>query len=1143
MYTNSNYPSSSSSQRVETYFDNRKELSTSLDSINEKTINSKDVSVETIGVNQHQSRPAETIFIQNHSGSEPQNKNNSIHPFTRNFFDCFIISLLKIQPAELSLLSHPIIATTVDYSNMLATYIPFWTDRFASTRLNSPNNDTEAPHFNKSNKPKWSFSNIFPNETLRKLQKLSLIILFVSTGCPTLTLAFVLDSYINQQIHNKQHHQISGKKRSIPRSVSSTRFPSGKSKTALHGHRKPIQNFSPNQHHYHHLDSPIKYSLFNSLISYLILAILSLVIFYWFWLKNTPKQRGKYSQSLKNPYYSKSKKANKKISPRNKNPQDEKNSLNLESSDSSFQSETENLSTPFFHTILRRLFSVFSYIFPVFLFGMFIDTAKFYFMVITDTFLGIFDLFFSSAQQAFRSLAIFNLFSRSSSEIDDKDLIDLNAESFEDDDDEMDSTDENESETQQDTITPTNSHNLDSKNWEKTTDAGTTLLGAKSRQNIVSEDGGFPLSLTRTLSLPESPAISVASDIGATAEGKKLKKQRKQAYEKQLKASKMGGIFNEGNTCFMNSIVQSLASLDSIDVLLDKIVDRADKSISSDREYIPRASIALRQLIHKINIKRACKHTHSAGGLVRSMGKNASRWLSSDQEDAQEYFQQVLDVLDKDTKALLIHDSDSQQEDDAQKSSKEPKIVTPFDGQTHVRVGCLKCGETEGLRPETASSVNLSLESTTSDTDLNFLLQEYTTLEVISDVECYRCSLVNVENQLNTLIEKQLDDEGNPSSEVSKKTIELLNTRLNGIREILQKKVIDEKAYSSFNVNAKKELVDKSKQVMFSRPTARILPIHINRSVFDFRTGYVRKNSANVAFPEVLDLSPYVIADPKDRRNLDPKVPMISVTESNAEHITEKGNGVFEGDTDGEIIKTNDVSEDHTESPKPEEPAETADVNGSNENIDGKADDKEFDETVIQKAANGSARKRVRKLKKTKPKHHIPSPDSLIYNLKSVVVHYGSHNFGHYICYRKCRHNLWWEISDHVVNQVSLDKVLDAQGAFMLFYEQEYESKARKERLKQLKLCVEAESKSKEDDGENAKECQDSELDLTKQEGADKEVHVLGNGSSKRDGEREENIQGGQQENVDKHGNEVSSEPTGAATGIDGPSLTRRRVM
>lgn len=1118
-------------------------MSPPLDSINEKTTNSKYVSVKTICVQEHQSWPAETIFIQNHSGSEPQNKSNSIHPFTRNFFDYSIISLLKIQPAELSLLSHPIIATTVDYSNMLATYIPFWTDRFANPRLNSPNNDTETLHFNKSNKLKWSFSNIFTNETSRKLQKLSLIILFVSTGCPTLTLAFVLDNYINQQIHNKQHHHISGKKRSIPRSVSSTRFPSGKSKSALHGHRKPIQNFSPNQHHYHHHDSPIKYSLFNSLISYLILAILSLVVFYWFWLKNTPKQRGKYSQSLKNSYYSKSKKSNKKILSRNKNSQDSKNSSNMDSFDSaSFQSENETLSTSFFPTIFCRLFSVFAYIFPVFLFGMFFDTAKFYFMVITDIFLGVFDLFFSSAQQAFRSLAILNMFSRSSSEIDDKDLIDLNAESFEDDDDEMDSTDENESETQQDTITPTSSHNLDSKNWEKTTDAGTTLLGAKSRQNIVTEDGSFPLSLTGTLSLPESPAISVASDIGATAEGKQLKKQRKQAYEKQLKASKMGGIFNEGNTCFMNSIVQSLASLDSIDVLLDKIVDQADKSISSDREYIPRASIALRQLIHKINIKRACKHTHSAGGLVRSMGKNASRWLSSDQEDAQEYFQQVLDVLDKDTKALLLHEPDSQQEDDAQKPNQQPKIVTPFDGQTHVRVGCLKCGETEGLRPETASSVNLSLESTTSDTDLNFLLQEYTTLEVISDVECYRCSLVNVENQLKTLIEKQLDDEGNPSSEVSKKTIELLNTRLNGIREILQKKVIDEKAYSSFNVNAKKELVDKSKQIMFSRPTARILPIHINRSVFDFRTGYVRKNSANVAFPEVLDLSPYVVADPKDPRNLDPKVPMISVTESNSEHITERGNGVVEGEIDGDITKTKDASEDHTKTTKPEESSETVDVNESNENIGDKTDDKGFDETVIQKVANGSAPKPVRKLKKTKPKHHISSPDSLIYNLKSVVVHYGSHNFGHYICYRKCRHNLWWEISDHVVNQVSLDKVLGAQGAFMLFYEQEYESKARKERLKQLKLCVEAESKSKEDDGENAKERQDSELDLTKQEGADKEVHVLGNGSSKKDDEREENLQGGQQENVDKHGNEMDSEPIGAATGIDGPSLIHRKV-
>ena len=67
-----------------------------------------------------------------------------------------------------------------------------------------------------------------------------------------------------------------------------------------------------------------------------------------------------------------------------------------------------------------------------------------------------------------------------------------------------------------------------------------------------------------------------------------------------------------------------------------------------------------------------------------------------------------------------------------------------------------------------------------------------------------------------------------------------------------------------------------------------------------------------------------------------------------------------------------------------------------------------------------------------------------IYELRAVITHYGRHENGHYICYR--RHPSisqagdkpvasWWRFSDEEVTQVSEENVLSQGGVFMLFYE------------------------------------------------------------------------------------------------------------
>ncbi|KAI9876653.1 MAG: hypothetical protein M1830_006032, partial [Pleopsidium flavum] len=78
------------------------------------------------------------------------------------------------------------------------------------------------------------------------------------------------------------------------------------------------------------------------------------------------------------------------------------------------------------------------------------------------------------------------------------------------------------------------------------------------------------------------------------------------------------------------------------------------------------------------------------------------------------------------------------------------------------------------------------------------------------------------------------------------------------------------------------------------------------------------------------------------------------------------------------------------------------------------------------------------------------------YGLRAVITHYGRHENGHYICYRKHPYRAaidaladekassgkaglaterWWRLSDDEVTMVSEQNVLDQGDVFMLFYE------------------------------------------------------------------------------------------------------------
>ncbi|KAI9837231.1 MAG: hypothetical protein M1819_000305 [Sarea resinae] len=88
--------------------------------------------------------------------------------------------------------------------------------------------------------------------------------------------------------------------------------------------------------------------------------------------------------------------------------------------------------------------------------------------------------------------------------------------------------------------------------------------------------------------------------------------------------------------------------------------------------------------------------------------------------------------------------------------------------------------------------------------------------------------------------------------------------------------------------------------------------------------------------------------------------------------------------------------------------------------------------------------------------NELPPEHENHYELRAVITHYGRHENGHYICYRKHPFSAststtddvktptednsiaterWWRLSDDDVTMVSEQTVLDQGGVFMLFYE------------------------------------------------------------------------------------------------------------
>jgi ubiquitin carboxyl-terminal hydrolase 1 len=405
------------------------------------------------------------------------------------------------------------------------------------------------------------------------------------------------------------------------------------------------------------------------------------------------------------------------------------------------------------------------------------------------------------------------------------------------------------------------------------------------------------------------------------------------------------GLRNWDNSCYQNSILQALASLKPLPEYLRQ---SAQLSPPENLSKAPTAE-SLRRLLDQLG--DSCNN-----GRTLPTPEALKRMSTWQQQDAQEYFSKLLDEVDKDlvkelragrTHARLSTSSDSSESDDSNasvdsgyqslSSRSKPEVLpegNPLEGLVAQRVACVSCGYSEGLSMIPFNCLTLSLGLDSFQYDLYERLDNYAELESIQGVDCPKCTLLKLHRLLLMLLER-----GRAEGQ-TEESIAAAIQRLKRVDEALADDMFDDRTVSETCMISRKQRVSstKTKQTVIARPP-RSLAIHLNRSVFDERTGYMFKNTAAVRFPMTLDLGPWCLGSASTK-----------------------------------------VHSQRSDKP-------LHDV----ENEQEQEEEEEGEESWLQNP-------RASMVAGDKGPSRFAGP---IYELRAVVAHQGRHENGHYICYRK----------------------------------------------------------------------------------------------------------------------------------------------
>ncbi|GBB94677.1 hypothetical protein RclHR1_00240025 [Rhizophagus clarus] len=343
-------------------------------------------------------------------------------------------------------------------------------------------------------------------------------------------------------------------------------------------------------------------------------------------------------------------------------------------------------------------------------------------------------------------------------------------------------------------------------------------------------------------------AILIITPFFVTPKVKDSKRKKKNSSIKE-KETKIytSGLINQGNNiCFLNSVLQSLASLKSFRKYLERKIE--NKPIDAE---LP-VTIALHTTLERLNEPLTRQQSFIATDVVWALQANAKRLINRQQQDAHELFQFLFQSLGVEEGHIRRPKSLFDIELIKKMAAKNDTITNfvcdrnPLRGLTACRVSCMKCDYSGPIRHTTFENISIPLPSGLLSVPLDVLLKSYAGTDFIDEYNCPHCSLV----ETLAAIEKAL--------EVGKN--ELAKGKLEEDRQIIKKALatdVDTDISDLLQVTILAHVKNTASKVTMFAKLPDIFSIHFSRSIY-YQSGFTFKNSCKVKFPESIDMMKYI---------------------------------------------------------------------------------------------------------------------------------------------------------------------------------------------------------------------------------------------------------------------------------------------
>ncbi|KAL7104535.1 hypothetical protein ACP275_08G251400 [Erythranthe tilingii] len=483
------------------------------------------------------------------------------------------------------------------------------------------------------------------------------------------------------------------------------------------------------------------------------------------------------------------------------------------------------------------------------------------------------------------------------------------------------------------------------------------------------------------------------------------------------------GLENLGNNCFLNVVLQALASCTSFRKYLDEMVkEYGSLSVEERDENIPLVN-ALTSLVEELSTVRDKNTTLSPRKLMVAMDRYIPNFNLTSQQDAEEAFSRLLSSLREEiseccvpqnssladlpvvSNSRIVTTKSNEKESELQKWNRS--FLKPFDGILGSILVCQSCSFQISLDFQLFHSLHLSPPLSSDETimdgcTLEDCLKQFFVAEHIENYCCSNCWHTAAIDYLSVFSSDKTD-------------IEKLK-RCNKNDSCDCKKISSLESFPWLNRFSR-----TFKQMSIAR-SPKILCIHLPRASYNM-FGESVKLLGHISFPSILDLSPFMNTG-VEIKNTEPNLQISplnrrsreirSFTYSNYQNLLLDPAKLNCKSTTEKSIS----SETMLEGPEASKPSSSDSTKSADGNMDVN-------------------------LRLSPVRHQM-------YRLVSVVVHYGGGGGGHYTVYRKVRAKLgdennfvallessieqWFSISDSQVLSVSERDVFDA-NASMLFYE------------------------------------------------------------------------------------------------------------